>query len=668
MLKATTVTAIILTFILIQPNLNIPAEAKIQDTTTLQKVETPKDQTKETYGGAFFEGFEKGVKGWISEPSWFGRTVRFEAVSKPSPVYDGKYSLMIVGKGSKPRQASQIRWIYDLSDKGVKVEPNLKCTFAWRFPEKTFSYIGLFLIFSDGRVGYYISSFHGMYSNSTKSYIYMYFEPENTWLMHERDIYHDYGGVFGSVGDVALVSVGLILSDTYATGTQQTVYYDTISIAPDAKTPPSFAAYLDPASQRINPGGVVVFTILVKPIGAYKGEVTVNLSGVPPGFTASLSQTFGNPPFISGLRVSVRSSVNPGTYRILVAVSDRETSRLMNATLNVEMKVRFILEAKPSVQIVGLGGSTTYSLSLRLTEPYGAVHVRLSVSGLPRNTTYTISPESVTLTNTTLLNSTLTVGATIFASTGNYPIQLTATDTDQGLNSTVKVVLVISGASFTVEAAAEKPTYKQGEKVTLYGAVRYLENLPVQGGSVSIQVLSPSGTTVHVASTVTDMSGQYYDNFTLPKQAEVGTYNIYVTVSLPGYQESQGQATFTVGESQTPSITISSIYLTDTAGYNRSSFSSGETVIVRVVVHNGGAELKNGIIWVEVDDPEGVPVSVTFVELTISRGGRVTLGVSTTLSGGTVTGYYFANSYVSDRMIAQGGKFLASAKTVFQVY
>jgi len=667
MLKATIITAILLTSILIQPNLSMAAEPHGQNVSTPKKVETPK--TKETYRGAFSEGFEEGIKGWVSEPSWFGRTLRFETVSKPSPVYDGKYSLLVTGKSSKPRQASQIRWVCDLSDRSIRVEPNLRFTFAWRFPEKTFSHIGVFLTFSDGKVGYYISSFYGTYSNTTRAYIYTYSEPENIWLMHQRDIYNDYGGAFGSIGgEVNLVSVGLILSDTYATGTQQTVYYDTIEIAPETGISPSFAAYLDPASQKVNPGGVVIFTILVKPIGAYRGVVTANLSNIPSGFTASLSQDSGTPPFISGLRVAVGSSVNPGTYRLLVAVSDRENVRLMNATLNVDMKVRFNFEVKPNTQIVGLGSSTSFKLSLSLAEPYGAAHVRLSASGLPRNTSYTVNPESLTLTNRTLLNSTLTIGVTVFAPPGNYPVQFTATDVDQGLNSTLKAVLVISGASFTVDVAADRPTYKQGDKVALSGTVKYLEDLPVHGGTVSIQVLSPSGTTVHVTSTITDISGGYSDNFTLPKQAEVGTYNVYVTVSLPGYQESQGQTTFTVGDSQTPSITILSLYLTDIAGHNRSSFTAGETVIVRVVVHNGGADLKDGMIWVEVDSPDGVPISVTFIELTITRGSRVTLGVSTVLAAGSVTGYYFANSYVSDRMISQGGKFLANAKTVFQVY
>ncbi|MEM2840936.1 MAG: MG2 domain-containing protein [Candidatus Bathyarchaeia archaeon] len=667
MLKAITIAAILLTLILIQPNLSMGAESQEQNFSTPKKVDAPK--TKETYGGAFSEGFEEGVKGWVSEPSWFGRTLRFETVSKPSPVYDGKYSLLVTGKGSKPRQASQIRWIYDLSDRSIKVEPNLRFTFAWRFPEKTFSHIGIFLTFSDGKIGYYISSFYGTYSNSTRSYIYTYYEPENTWLMHQRDIYNDYGVAFGSIGgEVKIVTVGLILSDTYATGTQQTVYYDTVEIAPETRISPSFAAYLDPASHQVNPGDVVIFTILVKPIGAYRGGVTVNLSNVPSGFVASLSQDSGTPPFISGLRVAVGNSVNLGTYRLLIAVSDRENMRLINATLNVDKKFRFNFEVKPNTQIVGLGSSTYFKLSLSLTEPYGAAHIRLSASGLPRNTSYTMNPESLTLTNRTILNSTLTIGVTVFAPPGNYPIQFTATDMDQGLNSTLKAVLVISGASFTVDVAADRPTYKQGEKVTLSGAVKYLEDLPAQGGTVSIQVLSPSGTTVHVASTITDISGRYSDNFTLPKQAEVGTYNVYVTVSLPGYQDSQGQATFTVGESQTPSITILNLYLTDIAGHNRSSFTPGETVIVRVVVHNGGAELKNGMIWVEVANPEGVPISVTFIELTISKGSKITLGVSTVLSGGAVTGYYSANSYVSDKMISQGGKFFANAKTIFQVY
>ncbi len=628
-----------------------------------------REQLKDSNSGSFFEDFERGITGWRRDPSGLGRTLRFDARPKPSPVYEGTFSLIMSGKTSQPKQASQVRWVYDLSDRRITVEPELRLSFAWRFQEKRFSYIGLYLLFSDGRGGYYASYFYGSYSNDTKTYMYQYSEPENTWIMHEREVYHDYRKAFGDIeAEVKIVAVGLILADTYATGTQQTTYYDSISIAPETAVPNSFAVYIEPTSQKATAGGTVIFAVSVAPIGEYKDEVLVNVTGVPSDAASFLSAKSGFPPFTSNLLVTLGASLQPGTYPLLVTASDKQQSKSTNATLIVTPRTRFLLEVAPLSQIVTLGRSTSFQLSLRATDLYGLVPVNLSVAGLPRNTTYKFNPDSLTVPTDTHVNSTLVVETTDLTPPGIYPIQVTATDRSDGSADSITVMLIVSSASFTITVTPDKPTYSQGEVVIFYGSVRDFEDLPARGGSVSIQILNPSGSTVHVASATTNRFGQYSDNFTLTSEATVGTYTVFVTATVPGYQDSYNQVTFTVGESLTPSITIVAVYLTDPAGLNRSGFRPGETAVVRVIVQNGGAELKKGMIWVEVDNPDGVPISVTFVETTIGRGGTVTVGVSTTLAESSVSGYYNANSYVSDKMISQGGKFFANAKTIFQVF
>jgi len=218
--------------------------------------------------------------------------------------------------------------------------------------------------------------------------------------------------------------------------------------------------------------------------------------------------------------------------------------------------------------------------------------------------------------------------------------------------------------SFTITISPDKPTYSQGEIVYLSGSIIDSGKTQLTNGTISIQVLDPNGSTIHIASKTTDNFGDYSDDFTLTDEAS-GTYTVFVTLSLLGYQDSYNHATFTVGESLTPSIRIASLYVTDQSGENRSSFNQGETVIVRVVVQNGGAELEKGMIWVEVSTPDGVPIPPVFVETKITRGEIVTVGVSTPLSDDADLGQYTANSYVSNKMISQGGKFLTKSKTIF---
>jgi uncharacterized protein YfaS (alpha-2-macroglobulin family) len=222
--------------------------------------------------------------------------------------------------------------------------------------------------------------------------------------------------------------------------------------------------------------------------------------------------------------------------------------------------------------------------------------------------------------------------------------------------------------SFTITISPDKPTYSQREIVYLSGSIIDSGKTQSTNGTVSIQVLNPNGSTIHIASKTINSFGEYSDNFTLTEEATSGTYTVFVTLSLLGYQDSYNHATFTVGESLTPSIKIASLYITDQSGENRSSFNPGETVIVRVVVQNGGAELEKGMIWVEVSTPDGVPIPPVFVETKIKRGEMVTVGVSTPLSDDANLGQYTANSYVSNKMISQGGKFLTKSKTIFDLY
>jgi uncharacterized protein YfaS (alpha-2-macroglobulin family) len=237
-----------------------------------------------------------------------------------------------------------------------------------------------------------------------------------------------------------------------------------------------------------------------------------------------------------------------------------------------------------------------------------------------------------------------------------------------GNDENFKELKIIPKKSFTITISPDKPTYSQGEIVNLSGSIIDSGETQQTNFTVSIQVLNPNGTTIHIASKTTNTFGKYSDNFTLTDEAISGTYTVFVTLSLLDYQDSYNHATFTVGESLTPSIRITSLYVTDQSKENRSSFNPGETVIVWVVVQNGGAELEKGMIWVEVSTPDGVPIPPVFVETKIKRGEMVTIGVSTSLSDDANSGQYTANSYVSNKMISQGGKFLTKSKTIFELY
>jgi len=110
---------------------------------------------------------------------------------------------------------------------------------------------------------------------------------------------------------------------------------------------------------------------------------------------------------------------------------------------------------------------------------------------------------------------------------------------------------------------------------------------------------------------------------------------------------------------------------------NTTSFTRGQTLIVWVVVNNSASNLdllpQGPVIWVEIDDSNNAPLTVQY-HLGIILGGEVTregfsvaLSYGPGLSSGLPIGTYTATGFVSDKMISQGGRFIAQVSTNFTV-
>jgi len=93
-------------------------------------------------------------------------------------------------------------------------------------------------------------------------------------------------------------------------------------------------------------------------------------------------------------------------------------------------------------------------------------------------------------------------------------------------------------------------------------------------------------------------------------------------------------------------------------------FHIGQTILLWVVVQNDGAPLQ-GVIWVQVLDPTGSPRTIQLQISTLNTGASVKVAFGFTAAANLPLGVYTANTLVSDKLISQGGMFLASANTQF---
>ncbi len=236
----------------------------------------------------------------------------------------------------------------------------------------------------------------------------------------------------------------------------------------------------------------------------------------------------------------------------------------------------------------------------------------------------------------------------------------TVTTTQTSSTFTVSV-----GTSLSVTLLASKSQYQANSTVNLQGHVTDHRGGSVADASVSVQVDGPAGAEiVFVTDLRTDGAGIFHVNFKLPANATVGTYTGFATASKAGFNTATTHTTFVVGTSQTPSVVINDVYAADSSGTRSAVFSRGQMVFIWVVVQNSGAPFQ-GVIWVQVRDPNGTPISILLQISTLNTGQTIRVAFGFTPAVGASTGLYIANALVSDKLISQGGVFLASSDAQF---
>ncbi len=376
------------------------------------------------------------------------------------------------------------------------------------------------------------------------------------------------------------------------------------------------------------------------------------------------------------------------------------TTSLVSSTTTMEESWTgvgdFILKVDPPQHTVHLSEKSknaTYAVRV-MALPGFSGEVELDIEGLPEESEAVFSREEGV--PNPVFQSVLRVEVGHSTAPGQYLLTIIATsegnghhhegdnhveaddhsEEDSEITHEATVLLIIDGEPSTTDGHFEKQLhvrvatnadYVKGPNVDVFGKVYLRHGDSITDAVVSIQVLDPSGQPMHVVSTNTDKAGHFSDVFTLPPNAMEGLYTVYVTASFAPYKDAAAKTTFTVGGSDAPSILITSITVTRTDDTTPSEFHAGETVVVWVTISNTGADLQNGMIWVQIVDSNKVSISVVVVIATIHHGEQVTTGLQVVLGSNSPTGIYNVNSLVSNGKISEGGKFLDSEETTFAV-
>jgi hypothetical protein len=243
----------------------------------------------------------------------------------------------------------------------------------------------------------------------------------------------------------------------------------------------------------------------------FTGNVSLSISGLPSGVTATWSQ---NPTtYNSTLTLTAASSVPTGPFTATITGTSGSLTATTTATFTVYAPT-FTLSGGYSLNIGQGSSGTTY---IYVNDEYGFNgSVNLSVTGLPSGVTATWSQ------NPTTYSSMLTLTASSSAPTGQYTV--TVTGTSGSISATTTVTLGVFVPTFTLYGGGTV-NVGQGSSGTSY---IYVNDQYGFNGSVKMSVAGlPTGVTASWSPNPTTSSTTL--TLTATTAAPVGQYSLTIT-------------------------------------------------------------------------------------------------------------------------------------------
>ena len=278
---------------------------------------------------------------------------------------------------------------------------------------------------------------------------------------------------------------------------------------------PNFALSASPSSVTLIQGANVTSTITITPENSFNGNVSLSISGLPGGVTASFNPSITAS--TSTLTLTSIATATVGTFAVTVTGSSGTLTNQTNLTLTVNPTGSYILSASPgSVSILqGANGTSTINVT-----PQGGFNgsVSLSASGLPSGVTASFNPSN------TVSTSTLTLTASSTAAIGTVTVTITGTSGNLS-NATTLSLTIAAPPNFTLSVSPSSLTVAQGASGASTVTVT-----PQNGFNASVS-LSASGLPSGVTASFNPSSTTSTSTLTLTAggTATTGTFTVTIT-------------------------------------------------------------------------------------------------------------------------------------------
>ena len=357
----------------------------------------------------------------------------------------------------------------------------------------------------------------------------------------------------------------------------------------------------------------------------------------------------------------------------IIALSALQTGGVIT-NVSADNTNSFTIQIQPSSDTISAGAFAKFDMHIVGNSP---ANIFLVARNVPPDSVAIFTPNVGVATSD--FRSSITIITSADTPAGSYSVTAVAIVNGQELASQVGLQVltpanitttanttmnVSFGTALTMTVTTDQTQYQQNSTVTIQGQVRDSAGSAVAEVTVSAQVDASTGTQLFFANNLqTDDAGIFQTQVSLPPGSPTGTYTVYTSATKSSYSTVTTRTTFVVGTSTTPSVIIKAVYAGDSTGNPTSTFTEGQTIWVWVVIENIGSTF-SGVIWVQVLSPNGVPVQIQMRISTLNSGATIEDGLSFTLNH-PIIGVYTVNALVSDKLISQGGTFLASADAQF---
>jgi len=136
------------------------------------------------------------------------------------------------------------------------------------------------------------------------------------------------------------------------------------------------------------------------------------------------------------------------------------------------------------------------------------------------------------------------------------------------------------------------------ESVSISGRITDMRGNAISESVVSIQVVDPLGSTIHIARTLSSPNGSFSDVFALNPRIPIGTYAVYITASKEGYTDGRYVASFLISRRDFMIAVTESVKLIEQGENATFNFSVIGTGVFNETVHlTLGSALPQELKW-----------------------------------------------------------------------